>query len=246
MNLNSKPIARYNLAGALPRIFTRFFDLLIIVQVVIGICFALFFGIEEIYGWKIFVLSLIIFLLFFIQFIAVPFFANGYTLFSKMFKIKIYSITLKNIFYNKKDFKYDNKFFLQLIKRELFLWIIPVTLFLIFGFFCLQSTTIDISSQLYSIIRSEFQNDFIIISGFIILSAISVSLVCPLILIMNIIIMSKKRTFHDYFSNTVVIKMIDVNGDDPKNNKNIKQIKPSLKYGLPGEIDVETIKEIGE
>lgn len=246
MSVSNKPVARYNLANALSRLFSRFFDLLIIINIIIGIYFALFYNVQEIYGWKIFVFSLIISFLFFVQFIIIPFFTNGYTLFSKIFKLKIYSVLLKNIFYSKKKIKYDLKFFLQLLKRELFLWMIPIVLFLIFGFFCLESANVDISKKLYSIITNQIKNDFIIISGFVILSFVSVSLICPLGLIINIIVMSRKRTLHDYFSNTVVIKMIDVNGDDPKNNKNVKQIKPSLKYGLPGEISAETIKEIGE
>lgn len=246
MSVSDKPIARYNLANASSRLFSRFFDLLIIVQIIVGIYFALFFNAKVIYGWKIFVFSLIIFILFFIQFIIIPFLTNGYTLFLKIFKIKIYSVLLKNIYFSKKKIKYDTKFLLQLLKRELFLWLIPISLFLIFGLFCLESFNVDISKKIYSIINNEIKNDLIVISGFVILSCISVSLICPLTLIINVIVMSKKRSLHDYLSHTVIIKMIDVNSDEPKNNKNTKQTKPKLKYGLPGEIDIESIKEIGE
>lgn len=79
----------------------------------------------------------------------------------------------------------------------------------------------------------------------ILTTLLSISSLVPLVMIINIIFTSKKRSINDHFSNTVVIKMIDVNSDEPSKKGNYKQDKNvNIKYGLPGEIIPEAIETI--
>ncbi|WP_412031900.1 hypothetical protein [Malacoplasma muris] len=239
--LKSSNKAKYNLANAWTRLVSKFFDLVIIIGAVVGLVFALFYNDGEVvYSWKVFLLSLLTFFLFFIWFIVIPFAFNGYTVFSALFKIKIYSVSLKNIYLNKWYKKIDFKFLFELIKRELFLWGLPSIIFLVFGI--VSFTYPNEATTLIKNIIGYKSDTLTNVIGTIFTTLISLSLLCPLVIIINIIFTSKKRSLNDYFSNTVVLKMIDVNSTDIDNNKNIKQSKTiNIKYGLPGEIDPEAI-----
>lgn len=233
--------AKYNLAGAWSRLFSKFFDLVIVIGAIIGLVFALFYNDGNVvYNWKVFLLSLLTFLLFFIWFILIPFIFNGYTLFSLIFKIKIYSLSIKNVYLNKWYKNINFKFLYELIKREIFLWGLPTIFFLIFGIVSF-AYPLDATNWIKNIISSNNAEPSTMI-GTIFTTLISLSLLCPLIIILNIIFSSKKRSLNDYFSNTVVLKMIDVGGSDIDSNKNLKEMKTiNIKYGLPGEIDPESI-----
>lgn len=244
---DSKNNARYNLASSWSRIFSKLFDLLTIILILIGFFFLLFFKQTEIPGWKVLVFSWIIFLLFFIWFIIIPFFTNGYTLFSFVFKIRIYSTLLKKIYVNKK-YKFKNldfRFLLSLLKRELFLWEINSILFIIFGFICLKFDK-DVLVFIEEILNKKIDLSFLNVLAVIVISLIWVNNLPTVVIVFNIIFKNRKRTLHDYFSNTVVIKMIDVSSDKDNANNNFKSSKVNIMYGLPGEISDEAIKEIGD
>ena len=239
--------AKYHLAPAWQRLFSKFLDMIVVVAFSLLFGFLIFLNSDnKIPGWKLVLLSLVIFLLFSIQFLFVPFISNGYTMFSWIFKIKIHSILMKSIYLNKKWYKNINfKFLLQLFRRELFLWIIPIFIFVVISFISLSQHD-DASHYIRCLIHRDLENDPAIIIGVFFLIVESLFLTIPVIFIFNIIIMSKRRSFNDYFSDTVVIRMIDVNGEEVKTNDNFKKSKFSIKYKLPGEITPEAIEEIGE
>lgn len=249
MDINkTKPLARYNLANSFIRLIAKFLDLVIVIGIIIGVMFGLFYNTSPDYipGWKILLLTIITFLLFNIYFIVIPFIFNGYTLFNRVFKIKIYSTLLKNIYINKWFKSINFQFLWQLFKRELFLWFLPCFFFLLFGFLSLAYVD-DANNLILSIINKTSYSDSKSVFATLFITLISLSLLCPFTLIFNIILSSKKRSWNDYFSDTVVIKMKDVNSDTIDTSKNIKpKNKIKVKYSLPGEIDPDAINEIGE
>ncbi|VEU61661.1 Uncharacterised protein [Mycoplasmopsis fermentans] len=68
---NKKATSRYNLASATSRLFSKFFDYVLVVGLVVGLAF-LFFK-NEIIGWKFLVYSILVFLTLFLYFCIVPF-----------------------------------------------------------------------------------------------------------------------------------------------------------------------------
>lgn len=242
-NNNSKN--RYNLASATSRLFSRFFDMLLVILFIVGFYFLIFQNEEDFNFpiWKFFLFTLLIFLSFFIYFIIVPFFSAGYTLFSKIFKIRIYSITLKTITARKWLKQLDFLFFVQLITRELFTWGLFAIFTLLLGIisFAFPQLVKDfMKNALNSIYNSSEKNNNAI--QIIFTTLYSIAAVVDIVLIFNIILTSGKRSFNDHISNTVVIKMVDVIGSHDKQSPlNFKDKKNNMKYNLPGEINFDEI-----
>lgn len=247
---NKKATSRYNLASAITRLLSKFFDYVLVLGLLVGIAF-LFFK-NDIIGWKFFIYSLLVFIFLFFYFCAIPFFASGYTFFSWLFKIRIYSILLKNLYFKKWLKNINWIFLLQLFKRELFLWVFPSLILIILGIITISYyPNSDATSFFISLYNKDtyeiLDNDVIKIVSSIMTTLWSVSSIFSLIVVINIIFTSKKRSLNDYFSNTVVIKMIDVNSDDPSKKMNYKNNgSVNIKYGLPGEIVPDAIETIGE
>lgn len=251
-----KTTYRYGLASACSRLFSKLFDLILIFLILIGVFYWIFnnemIWINEnvitstIPSWKIFVFALVTCLLFFIYFIIIPFFFGGYTLFSKIFKIRIYSIYLKT-FVNRKWLKnLDFRFFKQLLVRELFLWEINVIVFLLLGIFsfALSQETSDFIKALINFEVNPLSEVNIVT---ILFSTIfSVSSLITLFIIVNVIFTSKKRSFHDSISNTVVIKMTDVHSDEKRPSLSVKGNKSKVHYSFPGEVPIDSLLDIIE
>ena len=247
---NKKATSRYNLASAVSRLLSKFFDYVLVVGLLVGLSFLFFNG--EIIGWKFLVYSLLVFVFLFIYFCIIPFVSSGYTFFSWLFKIRIYSVLLKNL-YVKKWLKNINwMFLLQLFKRELFLWVMPAIILIIVGIITVSYyPNSDATSFFLSLYNRNWydnlDNTAIKIISSIMTTLWSVSSIISLVIIFNIIFTSRKRSLNDYFSNTVVIKMIDVNSDDPSKKMNYKNNSGvNIKYGLPGEIVPDAIETIGD
>ncbi|EGZ31024.1 RDD family protein [Malacoplasma iowae] len=247
---NKKATSRYNLASATSRLFSKFFDYVLVVGLVVGLAF-LFFK-NEIIGWKFLVYSILVFLTLFLYFCIVPFIFSGYTFFSWLFKIRCYSVLLKNL-YVKKWLKNINwVFLLQLFKRELFLWVLPSFILIIVGIITVSYyPNTDATPFFLSLYNTNsyanLDNTSIKIISSIMTTLWSISSIISLVIVINIIFTSKKRSLNDYFSNTVIIKMIDVNSDDPSKKMNYKNNSGvNIKYGLPGEIVPDAIETIGD
>lgn len=246
-----KTTYRYGLANASSRIFSKFFDLIFVFLILIGIFFLIFHNdtitkVDDSYqstipSWKIFLFSLVTFVFFFIYFVIQPFFWGGYTLFSKAFKIRIYSIYLKTVVHSKWIKNLDFRFMKQLFIRELFLWEISAFIFLLLGIFAFIFEK-DASNFINALINP---NNVTKPTGInvvtVLFSALfSVSSLITLFIIINVILTSKKRSFHDSISNTVVIKMTDVHSDEKRPTFNIKN-KNNIQYGFPGEVPVDAL-----
>lgn len=246
-NTYKKDTVRFNLANASSRLLSRFFDLIFITLFVIGFLFLIVQKGTVIAGWKIFLFTLIMNIIFFLYFIILPFLWNGYTLFNKAFKIKIYSVLLKNIKSTNYIKNLDKRFLLQLIKRDLFNWIIPTLSILLYGILCISLFFDDATEFIKSIFyqNTNIAQHYIIVSK-ILATIISFSFMCPLFVMINVILTSRKRSVNDHFSDTVVIKMVEVHSNDPFGATNNKNKKVNMKYSLPGEIVPEAIETIEE
>lgn len=245
MTKNNKPIIhRYNLASAISRFATRFFDLLFVVSVNVGFYF-LIFQLETFESFPIWKFSLILFLLsisLFLYFIILPFLTSGYTIFSKIFKIRIFSISL-NIIKTKKWIKKLNfKFFIELLKRESLTLLTYVVICILLGAtaFIFPSETKDYLKSLSSslqISQNESNPVTILFSTLFSLSAL-----LDLCLIFNIALCNRRRSLMDQISNTVVIKMVDtISSSEPSMTLNLKNKSKKVNYNLPGEIDFDNL-----
>lgn len=221
---------KYPLAPATRRVLARFFDLFLLCVLSIGIFSAftlwIFINDRTYYNQKLFCGMFLIanftsILMFFIYFVVFPYFFGGYTLFMRMFKIKVYS--------NKKGFV----FFREIIKRELFIWF----LFFIINFILIivlffQNNPLEIIKELFIF---NFSNENIMIPIF---QFLYVLCIIPMIVItIHMVMRSGKRAIHDIFSNTYVI----LNKPIIENNKNTMEKKYS---NLPGIIDEKALEEI--
>lgn len=237
----SKSPHRYNLASAPSRLLSRLLDLIFFIFISIGL-FYLIFNNESINSfpeWKMLVFCYLLVFLLQIFFIFIPFFFAGYSIFSWIFKIRIYSINLKTISSKKWIKNLDFIFLVQLFKREAFT----------IEFFSIILFLLGTSSMIFPNDFKMYLNNTINLNGQIsinnpieiVFSALfSIFALVQLLVILNVIVCSGKRTFIDHISNTVVIKMVDTSGsNEPKKNVNYKN--GSVKYNLPGEISIDDI-----
>lgn len=245
-DIKEKIISRFNLAKAYQRFFARLFDFIFLGLIIIGLFFAVFTT-SRIYGWQVFLISIIIFVCLFIYFIIIPLFFNGYTLFKKIFKIKTHNILLKTIAKKKIKFlnNFDFKFLFFLFKKELLIWFLWSMVFIVFGVIC-----ISLGEKAHEFIIDFLNTKSSPASSTKIYSSVFVTIFCILFildtfLLINLFINSGKRCFNDNISNTIVIKMIDVNSSDIDSNLNkiVTQSK-KIKYKLPGEISPGILDEI--
>lgn len=245
-DIKEKIISRFNLAKAYQRFFARLFDFIFLGLIIIGLFFAIFTN-TRIQGWQVFVISILVFFCLFIHFIIIPLFFNGYTLFKKIFKIKTHNILLKTVGNSKVKFLnyFDFKFLFFLFKKELLIWFIWSIVFIIFGIIC-----ISLGDKAHEFILEFLNAKSSSISSTKIYSGVFITIFCILFildtfLLINLFINSGKRCFNDNISNTIVIKMIDINSSGSNSNLNIviPQSK-KIKYKLPGEISSGILDEI--
>ncbi|MEG1821006.1 MAG: RDD family protein [Malacoplasma sp.] len=245
-DIKHKIISRFNLAKASQRFFARLFDFIFLGLIIVGLFFAIF-NTSKIQGWQMFVFSIVVFICLGIYFIIIPFVTNGYTLFKKVFKIKTHNILLNNISrWKPKLLKGKDFIFLFfLFKKELLIWFIWSIVFIVFGIICLtmkdkaHDFIIDfISAKSASVWSAK------IYSG-VFVTIFSILFVLDAFLLINLFMTSGKRCFNDNISNTIVIKMVDVNSSDSNSNLNkAVQKTANIKYKLPGEISSTLIDEI--
>ncbi|MDE6894424.1 MAG: RDD family protein [Malacoplasma sp.] len=247
---------KYNLASAISRTFARFFDLIFTFLIIIAFFFVIFSNLIQtnflsnneqnwnlIESWQIFLFTLVIFLTIFIYFIVVPFLCKGYTIFSKVFKIRIYSTSLKIVSENRKFFKNLHwLFFVQLIIRESLTCLVMIVITLILGivsFFAKSQViafllNVNNEPNTTNVVEIVFQSFY------------TIAAILEFVLILNVAFTNKRRSFTDNISNTVVVKMVEVFSDDKNGVLNLKnKKKPIIKYNLPGEIDTSEIFEKG-
>ncbi len=223
---------KYELASATKRIIARSLDMFFLVLISIGIFCALTLSIiinnHDKYNQPLFVgmllLSFLIsFIIFFIYFIVIPYFFKGYTLFKKIFKIKTH-----NTFQNK-------SFFINLIKKELFLWMflfLVNIIFVIILFF--YKDPLSIINKLF-LFDFKFNKNQIFIPIF---QFLNILFFLPItIIVIHLAINSKKKALHDYFSDTCVINTIPI-------ETNNEVGKDKVNFEMPGIIDSEVLKEL--
>lgn len=245
-DIKEKIISRFNLAKAYQRFFARLLDFILLGFIIIGLFFAIFTT-SKIQGWQVFLISILLFLCLFIYFVIIPLFCNGYTLFKKIFKIKTHSILLKTIGQSKiKIFtNFDAKFLFFLFKKELLIWIIWSLVFVIFGIICISFGD-GAHNFIMEFVKAKASSTSAtqVYSG-VFITIFSILFVLDAFLLINLFINSGKRCFNDNISNTIVIKMVDVNSSDTDTNLNkmITQSK-NIKYKLPGEISPKILDEI--
>jgi hypothetical protein len=81
--------------------------------------------------------------------------------------------------------------------------------------------------------------------GVIIFQALYLVSACILLfVIIHMFINNKRRCLIDHISDTVMIKLVDINGKDSNLSSNNKIIKHKRNYGLPGEIVASIEDEI--
>lgn len=245
-NKATKDKKRYNLASAFSRSIVRFLDLLLVFIFLIAIFFSFFSSTisadlskgnyEDIESWKIFLFTFVIFISFFLYFIIVPFLTKGYTIFSSVFKIRIYSVSLQIVNEKRKIFKNIHfLFFVQLFIRELFVWFVSVFAILVLGIisFFDKKDVLDFILKFTTTTAEDLSNPVSLAFS----SIFTITALINLCLIFNVALCNRKKSFTDHISNTVVVKMVETYSKDKNGVLNLKEKKkPNIKYNLPGEI----------
>lgn len=243
----SKIIARFPLASASNRFFSRLLDMFIVIGISIGLGFAIICT-DPVYQvknssilvgetWRYFLVALISAIISFFYFIIVPFFWKGQTLMKKLFKLSSH------------NFMPLNSFFFGLVKHELFIWVLLVLINIIFSL-TLWGLGPEKATELIKDINVFSPNKNT--TGGIYIAAIVFSTfymivgMIDIVLVILLFIKNKKANAIDNFSNIVVIKLIDISGDDINATMNKKSQSKKINYGLPGEINDEVIEEISQ
>ena len=217
---------RYNLAKGSERIWARVIDMLIMVAICAGIFCMVFLinkptGYYEPYRYLIF--SVIAFALNFGYFVALQRLWKGQTLGMKAFKLATYN----QVF---------NHFTWHIIKKELFLWMLLAIVQLSLGIALCIIGYSDSAKAAWEIVDKMFTSNGDKIFGIIYGCLFAI---CGIILIFIAIdtgIHSRRQSFLDKFSNTCVVKKVDVFSKKEKDNKNIKKKAQRRNYALPGAV----------
>jgi hypothetical protein len=181
--------------------------------------------------WRYFIITFFTVLFFFGYFICLPFLAKGRTLGFLILRLRIYNlISTKN-------------FFINLIKREFFIWGINAIGLFILG---IVLWSYDNPQKLIQTILFTTDNTFdggLRFLGTVFQVVFSIGFLSVIIVIIHMFINNKKRCFIDRVSDTCVIKLVDVNSKDPDGLLNTsKPLKRN--YGLPGDIVSNASDEI--
>lgn len=238
INKEAAERARYNLAQASHRIFARILDFILMSFLSLGLAALIFLtdpnfkgtisGFQVSEPFRYFLFGIIVSAVFFAYFVILPCFWKGQTLGLKSFKLSIFNVVFSH-------------FFTSLIKREIFVWMMTVLINLILSITLYIVGNVNGYEAASAIITQMYTYDagsdyFIYAVVFTSLYVITAFIL--IFVLFSVAFNSKRQTIIDKISNTVTIKMIDVNGSDKKNdNKNKKLRKVSTRnFNLPGGI----------
>ena len=227
-----KQTVRYNLAKGSERIWARVIDMLIMIAVCAGFFCMVFLINQPAKGsyyepFRYLIFSIIAFVLNFSYFVLLQRFWKGQTLGMKAFKLATYN----QIF---------NHFTWNIIKKELFLWMILGVVQLSLGLLlCIVGyTNGDKGPQMaWEMVDRMFSSNDDKIVGIVYGCLFAI---CGIVLIFVAIdtgIHSRRQSFIDRMSNTCVVKKVDVFSNKEKDNKNLKKKKAARRnYALPGAV----------
>ncbi len=160
-----------------------------------------------------------------IYFIVIPYFCKGYTLFGKVFKLKLYC--------HQSEWK-----FINFLKRELLLWIPINILFILIGLISFAFN--DPINFLVSIILINKQDNNVvktIVATFLLF--LNIVLFLPIVLaIINLFLNNKSTTFIDRFSHLKLLYMKPLTSECINNDKEPKT------YDLPLLIDPDELEKL--
>ena len=228
--------ARYNLAPASHRIFARILDFILMSLLSLGFAALIFLtdpnfkgtisGFQVCEPFRYFLFGITASVAFFAYFVILPYFWKGQTLGLKSFKLSIFNVIFSH-------------FFTNLIKREIFVWIMTVLVNLILSITLYIVGSINGYEAANAIITQMYTYDAggpYFVYAVIFTSLYVITIFILVFVFFSVAFNSKRQTIIDKISKTVTIKMIDVNGSDKKNdNKNNKLRKASTRnFNLPG------------
>ncbi|MDR0675065.1 MAG: RDD family protein [Mycoplasmataceae bacterium] len=229
---SQNPKARYALAKASNRIFARILDAAIVLILSFGVAIIIVVtdkaGIKAALNlqqtWRYLLMSLISTIIFVFYFLLLPYLTKGKTIAFFMFKLRIYNlIPTKN-------------FFINLVKREFFLWIVVVFANLVLGITLCTMSSNDAADFLKRLMQSDDNAKTSQASVVIFQVLYAIGAILLLFVVIHMCINNKRRCFIDHISDTVVIKLVDISSNESNSSSNTKIGGRRRNYGLPGEI----------
>ena len=228
-NSQEKQTVRYNLAKGSERIWARVIDMLIMLAVCAGVFCMIFLINKPASGhyyepWRYVLFIFVAFVVNVCYVVVLQRLWKGQTLGMKAFKLATYNQTF-------------NHFTGHIIKKELLLWMALAIVQLSLGIaLCIVGyTSSDKKAQ--DIATRMFKDDkttqiYGIVYG-------CLFAICGIVLIFVAIdtgVHSRRQSFSDKFSNTCVVKKVDVFSTKEKDNKNTKRKVQKRNYALPGAV----------
>ena len=216
---------RYNLAKGSERIWARVIDILIMAAVC-AVIFCMIFLINksaypEPYRYLLF--SILTFILNFCYFVLLQRLWKGQTLGMKAFKLATYN----QIF---------NHFTWNIIKKELFIWMILGIVELSLGILLCVVGIIDGDAKAWEIATTMFSSNGDKLYGIIYGCLFAICGIMIIFIAIDTGVHSRRQSFLDRFSNTCVVKKVDVFSNKEKDNKNTKKRAARRNYALPGAV----------
>lgn len=228
---------RYYLGKAITRSFSWIIDFLFC-GLFLFLFFYLFFVFknpngfhlqyESIASWKYSVFAIVCFIFYFLYFNVVPLIWKGQTI-----GLKIVGYAIINV-------HITQSFWINLIKRQFFLWILNGLIGLALGITlsCLGDEKAALFMEQLLNIKD---NNIPTVNLFLALWYVSTFVFIFLVIMM--FIRNKRQAIHDIYSSTVTIDLKS-KSDDPNRSHNTKKIISSKNYSLPGEIKPDSFEEI--
>ncbi|MDR2829177.1 MAG: RDD family protein [Mycoplasmataceae bacterium] len=189
---------KYLLANANSRIWSRILDMTLCFIIVLSLDLAIVFSSKYSFNsnsfetWRYLLMALVLICINFCYFVIIPFLNKKGTLFNLAFKIRIYNA--------------KKNYFINLLRKELFIWIIPATLVFLLSIVLLFVKNNDAQDFIFAVLKFTWFANFTnltIYSIFFNLLFLFSSLFLLFIFI-NTIVNNKKHTLIDTFSNTLM------------------------------------------
>mgnify|MGYP004445454279 CR=1 FL=1 len=225
-----KQVARYNLAKGSERIWARIIDFLITIAICAGIfCMVFLINKPEDYfePYRYLIFAVLKFVINFCYFVVLQRVWKGQTLGMKAFKLATYNQLFSHFTWN-------------IIKKELLIWMLLGAVELSLGILlCIVGYANDTTGTMnaWNIVSKMFTGDsstkiYTVIYG-------ALFAICGILLIFVAVdtgIHSQRQSFSDRFSNTCVVKKVDMFGNKDNNNQNLRKTVSKRNYALPGAV----------
>jgi hypothetical protein len=221
---------KYLLAYANSRIWSRILDMFLCFIIIFSLDLIIIFtssykfDFNDFETWRYLLMAIVLICVDFFYFIIIPLINKKGTLFNIVFKIRFYNV--------------KKSYFINLVRKELFIWIIPSILVFLLSMVLIFVKNNDAYEFIFAVLKFTWSAHFTNLTIFSIFFNLMFlfSALFLLFILINTIMNSKKRTLIDTFSNILVYSIKINEKITPPTNRNAY-------HSLPGVYDRSELED---